>query len=289
MFDGESFGEEIVASVKAHVASSIAPLLSEITALKAKVLELESRQPLKGEPGKDGRDGRDVDRSDIIKLQEEFNNLDLHYSALIEEVNEYKKQKPERGEKGDPGKDGESIQGPPGKDGVGIASAFIDREGNLVLTFTDGTVGSVGKVAGERGQDGAPGLNGKDGKDGIDGVGIDDVHEEMDADGRTLIRRWKGGDTVKEFRHKAHFLKWLGVFKSGEKYDFQDAVTSGGAIWICQRETSERPEIGCKDWVLAVKKGRDGKDGERGPPGPTGERGKDGRDLTQMDFSGAKF
>ena len=48
-----------------------------------------------------------------------------------------------------------------GEDGVGIASASIDANGNLVLTYTDGRSTNVGYVVG---------ADGKDGKDGKDGV-----------------------------------------------------------------------------------------------------------------------
>src|SRR5512139_3691483 len=57
MFDGEAFGAEIVAHVKSHVSNSIAPLLSEIMLLKARIAELETREPLRGEKGEPGLPG----------------------------------------------------------------------------------------------------------------------------------------------------------------------------------------------------------------------------------------
>jgi hypothetical protein len=47
------------------------------------------------------------------------------------------------------------------KDGVGMAGSFIDREGNLVITLTDGTAKALGPVIG------------RDGRDGVDGKSAD--------------------------------------------------------------------------------------------------------------------
>ena len=47
-----------------------------------------------------------------------------------------------------------------GKDGVGIAEASVDADGNLVLTYTDGEKATVGRVVGADGKDGKNGTNG---------------------------------------------------------------------------------------------------------------------------------
>lgn len=66
----------------------------------------------------------------------------------------------------------------------GIASAVINDNGELVITYTDGTSDNLGVVVGKDGedgkdgQDGAPGkdgVDGEDGKDGADGRGISKV------------------------------------------------------------------------------------------------------------------
>ena len=51
-------------------------------------------------------------------------------------------------------------------DAVGIESAQINENGELVLTYSDGTEQNLGVVVGK---DGADGTNGTDGKDGVDG------------------------------------------------------------------------------------------------------------------------
>lgn len=137
------------------------------------------------------------------------------------------------------------------KDGVGIAGAVIDRDGNLVVTLTDGKQVPLGRVIG---------------KDGDPGLAFEDMTEETADDGRTVIRRYSRGEQVKEFRHTFAVVLDRGVFKDGTEYVKGDGVTSGGSFWIAQKETKERP--GTSDaWRLAVKKGRDGKDSQA-PAGP---------------------
>lgn len=53
---------------------------------------------------------------------------------------------------------------------VGIAKAEINGDGELVLTYTDGTSKNLGVVVGKDGVDGVNGVDGKDGTNGKDGV-----------------------------------------------------------------------------------------------------------------------
>lgn len=167
-----------------------------------------------------------------------------------------------RGERGIDGKDGRD-----GKDGVGAAGAIVDRDGNLVLTLTDGATCALGRVVGADGKDGAPGRDGKDGapgKDGRDGLGFDDLSVEFDGE-RTFVFRFARGDALREFRHSVDFVLDRGVYAAGRVYAKGDGVTFGGSFWIAQQATDEKPGTG-DGWRLAVKKGRDGRDG--GPPKP---------------------
>jgi len=55
----------------------------------------------------------------------------------------------ERGPPGEPGAYGIGIKGddgPPGRDGVGIVAAAINRDGELMLTMSDGSVLTPGRV-----------------------------------------------------------------------------------------------------------------------------------------------
>lgn len=71
---------------------------------------------------------------------------------------------------------------------VGIKEAYINDDGELVLSYTDGTEQNLGTVVGEDGKDGADGADGKDGTDGKDGAdgkdGIDGVDGTDGVDGK---------------------------------------------------------------------------------------------------------
>lgn len=62
-----------------------------------------------------------------------------------------------------------ALTGCDAKEPVGISSAGINENGELVLQYTDGSTQNLGTVVGEDGKDGANGLDGEKGKDGKDG------------------------------------------------------------------------------------------------------------------------
>ena len=135
-----------------------------------------------------------------------------------------------------------------GKDGIGLAGALIDRDGNLVLTLSDGKLCELGRVVG------------KDGEPGRDGFGLDEFDASLLEDGRTVVLSFARGDI--EERYELHFPVVIdrGVFKDGASYLVGDGVTWGGSYWIAQKNTEAKPGEN-RDWRLAVKRGRDGKDG----------------------------
>ena len=55
-------------------------------------------------------------------------------------------------------------------DAVGIESAQINENGELILTYSDGTEQNLGVVVGNDGADGEDGSDGADGKDGANGA-----------------------------------------------------------------------------------------------------------------------
>ncbi|GEM_PF-2436903 len=86
------------------------------------------------------------------------------------------------------GKDG--INGIDGQDGKGISSASINENGQLILTFSDGSTVNLDKIVGTNGADGtkgekgdkgdkgdtgADGKNGLNGTNGQDGIGINTI------------------------------------------------------------------------------------------------------------------
>ncbi len=57
------------------------------------------------------------------------------------------------------------------EDAVGIRKAQINKDGELVIYYTDGSKDNLGVVVGENGEDGADGSDGEDGSDGLNGTG----------------------------------------------------------------------------------------------------------------------
>lgn len=177
---------------------------------------------------------------------------------------------------------------PAAKDGVGIAGALINREGCLVLTLSDGATKELGVVAGK---DVDPEHVAKlvadevariprpiDGKDGKDGLGFDDFEEEFDGE-RTITRRYRSGDRVKEFKHTFPMMIYRGVFEPGKTYHRGDTTTWGGSLWHCDQTTTTKPgehAAGTKDWTLCAKRGAEGKQGQKGEQGIEGLRGPQG-------------
>lgn len=147
----------------------------------------------------------------------------------------------EPGPKGEPG-----LQGIPGRDGL----------------------------PGVPGRPGESGHDGRDGIDGKDGLGFDDLEEEFDGE-RTIVRRYRSGDRVKEFRHTFPMMIYRGVFQAGTTYERGDVATWAGSTWHAHEPTTAKPGES-KAWQLMVKKGADGKSGPAGPEGPRGPKGEIG-------------
>lgn len=82
-----------------------------------------------------------------------------------------------KGEKGERGEKGQN-----GADGIGIASSEINKNGELVITYSNDTVDNLGVVVGADGKDGTNGTNGVDGKDGI---GI--TNAEINTSGELIL------------------------------------------------------------------------------------------------------
>jgi hypothetical protein len=213
----------------------------------------------KGEDGKPGRDGLSVEDFDL-ELKEDGRTLVFKLTANDIQHQHEVTLNIRDGVDGAHGKDGA-----PGKDGANITESLIDRDGCLVLTLSNGSTRNVGRVVGRDGTDvdmavvksllsdmvaAIPRPI-----DGKDGVGFEDMGFEVREDGAYLT--FQRGDETKEFRIPTVIDR--GVWREGKTYLPGDGVTWAGSFWICQEETSEKPDGG-KGWRLAVKKGRDGKD-----------------------------
>lgn len=254
-----------------------------------------------GDDGKDGSDGKDGTSVIIDDVLPTLTKKVDEYLASVSVPQDGKDADPELvkqlvdeavakippaingkdGRDGIDGKDGaDGHDGRDGQDGIGVAGAFINKDGGLVITTSDGRTHELGAVVGKNGdqgpagrdgtdgsagrdgldgKDGSAGRDGIDGKDGTDGFGFDDM--SMDYDGeRGFAFKFVRGDRVKEFKFTMPVVLDKGMYKDGAQYVAGDAVTFGGSMWIAKQDTTEKPGT-TADWRLAVKRGRDGKDG----------------------------
>jgi integrin beta 3 len=149
-----------------------------------------------------------------------------------------------------------------------------------------GDRGEKGEI-GITGAQGEIGLPGPAGSDGLDGLGFEDLEAIYDGE-RSFTLRFHRGVKVKAFTFSLPIPIDRGVYLDGQAYAKGDAVTSGGSLFIAQREvkTGETPTDGQpkpgQAWRLAVKRGREGragKDGKDGPQGAKGEKGDAGRNY----------
>lgn len=114
-----------------------------------------------GAPGKNGTDGRGINTAWVNDNGE----LQLEYSDGEEDnLGNVKGPHGANGVKGDTG-----AQGPAGADGIGITDAQITEDGELQITYTDGTTVLLGEVVGPKGDTGAAGKDGVNGSDGAKG------------------------------------------------------------------------------------------------------------------------
>lgn len=129
--DGEEFGAEIVEIVKGYVDRNIAAVIARVSAVE----ELFSDLPAP----KDGEPGKSVSLDDVKPLiADAVAAIPLPKDGKSVTLDEVK-----------PLIAAEVKKLPIPKDGVGLAGALIDREGNLVLTLTDGSHKDLGKVVGK--------------------------------------------------------------------------------------------------------------------------------------------
>lgn len=250
MFDGEALGQQMVEIVRGYVAAEIEPLKAENASLRAAVEELKQRaivvpEPVKGEPGPQGEPGPagEVDMTAVKEL------IDAAVAAL---------PPAERGEKGEPGQDGlsgqDGVDGAPGapgesgKDGIGLADALKDADGNLVLVMTDGRTKSLGPV------------NGKDGERGPAGFSLEHFNIEGVSE-RTV--RFSFSDATEEVTADVTIPSLIGrgIWSTSEDYERGDVVTWGGTAWeAVEPVKGTKPDNSSGGWRILAKRGRDGKD-----------------------------
>lgn len=229
----------------------VAPLLER--AVSGKVEEALRSIP-KPKDGRDGADGITVTIDDIRPLVASAVDLAMASVSI-----------PKDGKDGRDGVDGkDGVDGAPGKDGIDgkdgadVASALIDRDGNLVLTLSNGVTKTLGRVVG---LDGAPGRDGADGAPGKDGFSLKNFDAALMEDGRTVVLKFEdGSDTSFAVELGFPAMIYRGVFAPGA-YQKGDTVTYGGSLWHSNEDgNTHKPDDGSKAWTLAAKRGRDARE-----------------------------
>jgi integrin beta 3 len=177
---------------------------------------------------------------------------------LLQRIAELEGRRPE---KGDPGERG--------RDGVGVAGAMIGRDGQLLVTLSNGDLLDLGQV------------------NGRDGLGFDDMTVDYDGE-RTFVFRFAQGERAKEFPFRLPVMIFRGAFRE-QPYERGDTVTFGGSLWVCNAATEEKPDDGVAAWAKAIRRGRDGRNGKDGEKGDPGLPGRPGRDLAQVRADGSTW
>lgn len=129
-----------------------------------------------------------------------------------------------------------------GDPGVGLAGAMIDRDGNLVVTTSDGQAHNLGLVVG------------KDGKPG-ETFTLDDFDIEQ-TDERTLEFKFLRGDTMHTFELEFPVPIFRGAWKEGT-WRKGDMAVWGGSLWAATKDTTAKPDTPDSGWMIAARKGRD--------------------------------
>lgn len=129
---------------------------------------------------------------------------------------------------------------------LGLASAMIDREGNLHVTFSNGESKNLGRVVG------------KDGDDGSDGLSLESFDLEYLPESHEVEIKAKAGDRTKSIRYYAGGIRAAGYWRDGKSVKAGEAWSYGGNTWIAIKDgTTETPQAGAKDWYLAARRGKD--------------------------------
>lgn len=256
MIDPVEFGKAMGALVR----DAVTPLLKRIE-------ELESRQAEKGDkgdPGEPGPAGADGETPAVLDVALAAVDAEGFKTIVDMAVAAYMVENPvQDGADGKDGRDGERGErgdvGEKGADGIGLASAMIDREGALVVTKTNGETIALGRVVGSDGEKGA---------DGRDGLGFEDVSFSFDPESGLTVRAARG-EHVREETFYVPAMIHRGFWRDGMSAKSGNTTTHNGNLWIAMRETKATPCLENKeDWILAARKGRDGDKGDPGTPKP---------------------
>lgn len=156
-----------------------------------------------------------------------------------------------------------------GIDGVSISNSAINDKGELIITYSNGQICNLGKVVGVDGKNGINGINGSDGNNGKNGQdGISVVKSEINSNGELVVT------------YSNSVIDNLGkvVGSDGAKGDKGEKGDTGA-----QGEKGEKGDAG-EQGIQGVA-GKDGKDGINGTNGVDGKDGKDGVGINTVNIT----
>lgn len=153
-----------------------------------------------------------------------------------------------------------------GIDGVSISNSSINDKGELIITYSNGQICNLGKVVGVDGINGINGINGSDGNNGKNGQdGISVVKSEINSNGELVVT------------YSNSVIDNLGkvVGSDGAKGEKGDKGDTGA-----QGEKGEKGDAG-EQGIQGVA-GKDGINGTDGVDGKDGTNGKDGIGIANV-------
>jgi hypothetical protein len=255
--------EQVIAAVESmpHVLELVVAKHFEAHPVRHGVDGKDGAAGRDGQDGASGRDGQDAPAPTVEQVKAALADMSDELSLVV--AKHFEAHPVRDGADGRDGKDGTD-----GRDGVGMAGAVIDREGALVVTFTDGSTKPLGIVVGAKGEPG---------RDGDHGLGFGDLQVEHDGERTFTLKAVKGEQVLELGSFTVPSTIYRGVYEAGRAYVKGDAVTYAGDFWIAKEDTRATPIVDKgKGWQQAVKRGKPGEPGKPGAPGPQGLKGDKG-------------
>ncbi len=123
-----------------------------------------------------------------------------------------------------------------------LADLLINRDGELVATFSDGKTKTLGRVVGQ------------------DGMSFESFALNWHPDSQELEVVGRANGQQKSVMIDIPLLKNKGYWREGMKARALETYSLDGCLWIANEDTATRPGTDNKAWTLAARKGRDGKD-----------------------------
>lgn len=149
-----------------------------------------------------------------------------------------------------------------GIDGVSISNSAINDKGELIITYSNGQICNLGKVVGVDGKNGINGINGSDGNNGKNGI-----NGTNGVDGKDGTNGKDGVGIANVLINTSGELEL--TFSDGQQINLGNVKGSKG-------EKGDTGEQGVQG--IAGKDGKDGVNGTNGVDGKDGTNGKDGTD-----------